>query len=274
MNEFSDFERMEHGGWSETSRAANYVEFFSSASDQAISPLISAVDARDSLEALDLCCGQGNVADALVQRGCRVVGVDFSAAMLAHARSRVPSAEFIQADAQDLPFGDALFDVVVSNLGVCHVPDQLRVLSEIKRVLRPGGRFAMTVWCGPDISPCFRAIYEAIRAHGTPGVSLPAGPDFHQFARHETAQALLSRAGFSDVEQSIVDCAWDLNEPDRLFEIFAQGTVRVADLLKRQRSDDLAAIRNSLAKTVCENFAVGNHRWRVPVPAALTRARA
>ena len=50
----------------------------------------------------------------------------------------------------------------------------------------------MTVWCGPDVSPSFeiiydaiKIIYDAIKAHGNPGVSAPPGPDFHQFARSE-----------------------------------------------------------------------------------------
>ena len=88
--------------------------------------------------------------------------------MLTLARQRVSDTTFIEADVQDLRFSDAEFDIVVSNFGICHVPDQPRALSEVRRVLRPKGQFAMTVWCGPDVSPCFEVVYGAVRTHGSP----------------------------------------------------------------------------------------------------------
>lgn len=262
---------MERRSWSDAARASSYVELFASASDQAIDSLLGAADAGPDRRALDLCCGQGNVSEALLRRGCTVVGADFSPAMLALARQRVPKAVFIEADAQELPFGDAEFDIVVSNLGICHVPDQPRALAEVRRVLRRGGKFAMTVWCGPDSSPCFAAVYGAIKSYGDPDVALPAGPDFHQFASRETAVRLLSEAGFRDVDVSTVDCAWDLDAPGDLFEIYAKGTVRAAMLLASQPPQNLAAIRTGLTSSVREGFCHGK-RWRVPVPAALVRA--
>jgi ubiquinone/menaquinone biosynthesis C-methylase UbiE len=273
MRDFSAFGDMERSGWSDAARAAGYVELFASASDQAIGPLLDAAGAKPDRKALDLCCGQGNVSEALLNRGCAVVGVDFSAAMLAFARARAPKATFMEADAQDLPFGNAEFDIVVSNLGICHVPDQPRALTQARRVLRPGGTFAMTVWCGPETSPCFAAVYGAIKAHGHPDVSVPAGPDFHQFARRDEAVTLLSDAGFSHVEVTTVDCVWDLDAPDDLFEIYANGTVRAAMLLANQPAENLAAIRSGLALSVREQFSHGE-RWRVPVPATLVSATA
>ena len=158
-------------------------------------------------------------------------------------------------------------------LGVCHVPDQPRALAEVRRVLRQGGKFAMTVWCGPETSPCFAAVYRAIKAHGHPHVSVPSGPDFHQFARRAAAVELLADAGFSNIDVTTVDCVWDLNSPDELFEIYARGTVRVAMLLAKQPPQNLAAIRSALTILVEEQFSQGK-RWRVPVPVALVLATA
>ena len=107
-------------------------------------------------------------------------------------------------------------------------------------MLRQGGKFAMTVWCGPEVSPCFAAVYGAIKAHGHPEVSIPSGPDFHQFARRGAAVELLADAGFSNIDVTTVDCVWDLNSPDELFEIYARGTVRVAMLLAKQPPQNLA----------------------------------
>jgi ubiquinone/menaquinone biosynthesis C-methylase UbiE len=273
VQDYSAFADMEHRGWSDATRASDYVGLFSSASDQAIESLLDAAGVAPGLKALDMCCGQGNVSAALLGRNCQVVGIDFSQAMLALARRRAPKVTFIEADAQNIPLNDAEFDVVVSNFGVCHVPDQPRALAEARRVLRSGGKFAMTVWCGPETSPCFAAVYEAIKHHGHSEVSTPIGPDFHQFARRDTAVKLLSEAGFSNIDVTTVQCTWSLNRPDDLFEIYAKGTVRAAKLLSSQPPENLAAIRSALASTVREQFAYGS-RWRVPVPAALARATA
>jgi SAM-dependent methyltransferase len=273
VSEFSAFAEMERRSWSDAARACGYVQLFAAAPDQSIRSLLDAAGAARDLKALDLCCGQGNVSEALLGRGCQVVGVDFSPAMLAFARQRAPAATFIEADAQDLPFEDGSFDLVVSNLGICHVPDQPRALAEARRVLRPGGKFAMTVWCGPESSPCFASVYAAIKEHGDPRVSAPSGPDFHQFARREQAVKLLTEARFSNIGVTTVDCVWDLTAPEDLFEIYAKGTVRAAMLLSKQPPDHLAAIRAALTAKVREQFSSGG-RWRVPVPAALVRATA
>ena len=271
MHNFKGFQDLERQGWSDPKRASGYVALFASASDQAIGPLLDAVNASPKMKALDLCCGQGNVSEALARRGCDVTGIDFSPAMLAFAKARVPSAVFVRADAQELPFEDGDFDIVVSNLGVCHVPDQPRALSEARRVLRRDGRFAMTVWCGPDVSPCFGLVYDAIKKHGSPDVQAPPGPDFHQFAKKHVAGTLLREAGFGDVDLVFVDCAWDLDDPRRLCEIYEKGTVRAAMVLSNQPPQNLAAIRHAIAEAVQQRFA-HKGRWRVPVPAALVRA--
>ncbi len=271
MSDFSGFAELERRSWSDSIRASSYVELFATAPDQAIDNLLEGAGARPDLNVLDLCCGQGNVSEALLNRGCHVVGVDFSPAMLALARKRARNVTFIEADAQDLPFDDAEFDIVVSNLGVCHVPDQPRALAEARRVLRSGGKFAMTVWCGPESSPCFAAVYRAIKERGHPDISAPPGPDFHQFARPDVAVKLLSAAGFSNIDVTTIDCVWDLSAPEDLFEIYAKGTVRAAMVLSKQPPGNLAAIRSALTADVREQFARGD-RWRVPVPAALVRA--
>jgi SAM-dependent methyltransferase len=273
LKDFPAFAEAERAGWTDSERASGYVDLFAAASNQVIEPLLDSVGAKSSQLVLDLCCGQGNVAQSLAARGCKVVGADFSPAMLDFARMRVPEAIFIEADAQALPFRDGGFDVVVSNVGVCHVPDQPRALAEAKRVLRKGGRFGMTVWCGPDISPSYEMVYRAIRTYGAAGIIAPPGPDFHQFADRKFANELLSNAGFFELEMSIVESGWTVNSPDGFFEIFARGTVRAAMLLARQPPKHLTAIRSALNEEVRRRFASGS-QWRVPTMAAVLSATA
>jgi SAM-dependent methyltransferase len=124
--------------------------------------------------------------------------------------------------------------LVVSNLCVYHVADQPEAVSDIARVLRPGGRFAITVWRGPDQSPCFELVYGVVKHHGSPAVSAPPGLNFHQFATPVFAEQALANAGFADVACDVVDCAWGLDAPDGLVDIFAKCTVRAAMLLASQ----------------------------------------
>jgi ubiquinone/menaquinone biosynthesis C-methylase UbiE len=80
-------------------------------------------------------------------RGVRLTAVDLSPAMLEVARERAGSlgieVRLVEADAEDLPFSEGSFDTVVSTLALCSVPDDRRAISEMKRVLRPGGRLIL-----------------------------------------------------------------------------------------------------------------------------------
>ena len=251
MSVFEAFGEMERAGWSNAARAGAYVDMFATVSDQAIPSLVSSVEAAPQTRVLDLCCGQGNVSEALAVLGCEVVGADFSSAMLSLAEQRVPQATFIEADAQDLPFEDGEFDAVVSNLGIC-------ALSEAYRVLKPGGSFGMTVWCGPDSSPAFAVFYGAVQAHGDPEVSIPEGSDFHQFAKSEIAERLLVNAGFTGINTSVIDCFLELAAPNGLLEIYENATVRAAALLRGQPKENLEAIRTKMEANVRESYPHGD----------------
>jgi SAM-dependent methyltransferase len=78
------------------------------------------------------------------------VGCDITPELFEHARRRAAEAnvdvEWVEADAQDLPFGDASFDRVTSTFGAMFAPDHARTAQELVRVCRPGGRIGMTTW--------------------------------------------------------------------------------------------------------------------------------
>jgi ubiquinone/menaquinone biosynthesis C-methylase UbiE len=107
---------------------------------------------------LDVGCGTG-IFTGLVSDACApasLIAVDPSQALLSHARkgSAERKAEFRLADAQELPFPDASFDVVASALVMNFVPDRARAMSEIRRVARPGGLIAACVWdFAAELSP-------------------------------------------------------------------------------------------------------------------------
>jgi len=112
---------------------------------------------------LDVAGGAGNAALACARRWADVTCTDFVPELLVHAEARA-RAEMVPlrtevADAQDLPYPEGLFDVVVSTFGAMFAPDQERTAHELLRVLRPGGRLGMANWT-PDgwVGSMFRLI--------------------------------------------------------------------------------------------------------------------
>jgi SAM-dependent methyltransferase len=103
------------------------------------------------MDLLDVGTGTGgNVAIPAAMRGAKVVGADVTPELFEHARRRAAEAgvevEWVEADAQDLPFPDESFDRVVSTFGAMFAPDHARTARELVRVCRPGGRIVMTTW--------------------------------------------------------------------------------------------------------------------------------
>jgi demethylmenaquinone methyltransferase / 2-methoxy-6-polyprenyl-1,4-benzoquinol methylase len=92
---------------------------------------------------LDACCGTGDLAVAAEREGGIVTGLDFSTAMLERARRKSDTVEWVEGDLLALPFDDASFDAATVGFGVRNVADLERALSELRRVLRPGGRLAI-----------------------------------------------------------------------------------------------------------------------------------
>ncbi len=116
--------------------------------------LVEALEIFPDERILDVACGSGNGAIAAARRAWgNTVGCDFVPALLERGRERADAerlgVEFVEADAQDLPFADASFDVAMSIFGAMFAPDQERTAAELLRVVKPGGRIGMANWT-PD----------------------------------------------------------------------------------------------------------------------------
>src|SRR5262245_64057298 len=115
--------------------------------------LCETADLQAGWRVLDVATGSGNAALAAARRGCQAVGIDYVPALLGRGRIRAEAehlpAEFVEGDAEQLPFPTAAFDAVVSIYGVMFAPDHRRAASELARVCRPGGRIALASWT-PD----------------------------------------------------------------------------------------------------------------------------
>jgi ubiquinone/menaquinone biosynthesis C-methylase UbiE len=112
--------------------------------------LCEAVDLRSGQRVLDVAAGNGNATLAAARRFAEVVSTDYVGELLERGRERAAAERlpvtFQEADAENLPFGDASFDVVLSTFGVMFTPDQERAARELMRVCRPGGKIGLANW--------------------------------------------------------------------------------------------------------------------------------
>jgi demethylmenaquinone methyltransferase/2-methoxy-6-polyprenyl-1,4-benzoquinol methylase len=116
--------------------------------------------------ALDLCCGTGDIAFALARRGAEVTGLDFSSRMLEvaearrlkRAKSKTQNLIFIQGDAEQIPFSDAMFDLVTVGYGLRNLVSWEKGLAEMHRVARPGARIIVLDF-GKPANALWRNLY-------------------------------------------------------------------------------------------------------------------
>ena len=113
---------------------------------------------------LELAAGTGIVTSSLVTAlpSAEVVATDLNPPMVEYAAAKVPGASWEVADAQELRYADATFDLVVCQFGVMFLPSRVDAYSGVRRVLRPGGSFLFNVWDTLDTHVVEAAVIEAM----------------------------------------------------------------------------------------------------------------
>ena len=134
---------------------------------------VRAVDPRPGERILDVAAGTGTSSAALARTGATVVALDFSAGMIEEGRRRHPELEFVEADAEKLPFGDDEFDAASISFGLRNVEHPKTALAEMYRVLKPGGRLVVCEFSKPQRA-LFRTGYAAYMRFVMPVVAAVA----------------------------------------------------------------------------------------------------
>ena len=158
--------------------------------------LTAAAGPVDGAEVLDVACGTGVVARRVAAAAGRTTGLDSSPAMLRVAEGLDSRVRWVTGDAASLPMPDRSVDVAFCQQGLQFTADPAAVLAELHRVLRPGGRLAVALWCDIARAPGFAALAAVLDRHEQPGDMMrrpfrlgAAGP----------VRDLLAAAGFTAV---------------------------------------------------------------------------
>ena len=114
-----------------------------------VSSLLNLADLKHGERVLDVACGTGIVARSAMEKvgeDGHVVGLDFNTGMLGVARALLPSVEWQEGDATDMPFSEGRFDAVLCQQGLQFCSDRSAAVGEMYRVLAPGGRVVISAW--------------------------------------------------------------------------------------------------------------------------------
>src|ERR1043166_6306050 len=162
------------------------------------------LDIPPEIRWLDVGCGNGAFTEAVIARCApiEVIGIDPSEGQLAFARTRPTArlAQFQVGDAQALPFCDDRFDVAVMALVVTYLSDPGKAVSEMARVVRPGGWVAAYMWDIPGAGSPVHPIYVAMESLGLPAPRPPSAA----VSRHATMRALWEDARLESSESRVV----------------------------------------------------------------------
>ena len=267
------FKSLELATWQRGAEA--YDRLFGAVTREAIAPTLEALELRPGHRLLDLCCGTGHTVAAALERDVIACGIDLAPAMVDRARQacvggmfRIGDAEAI--DAASVGAGASGFDAVCCLFGVNHLPDQERAVAEAFRILRPGGRFAFTMWLPPGPSKFHALVQDAIAAHGRGTVPSPADAPRLRYGEAGPCAELLVAAGFVEPQVRELPLAFRLDSPHTVLELAATSP-RVSLLLAQQSARDRRRIEAAIVEGALA-FRRGDH-IHLPIPALLTVGR-
>lgn len=227
------------------------------------------------MRVLETACGTGIVTEQLVARLAgqgHLVATDLNAPMLAYAATKLAGAGGVtwqEADATRLPFEDRSFDAVVCQFGLMFFPDKLAGVREALRVLKPGGRFLVSVWDRLDDNPVPRITHDTVASFFRDDP-----PQFYAipFSLHDVAvvRGFLDNAGFQGVESERLAATGTSPSAAEAAVGLIEGNPIYLAIMERRPSalaDIEAAVAGQLASTL------GDRPLRCPLKAIFFTGR-
>ena len=240
--------------------AEAYGRFMGRFAEPLARPFADRAGVAAGMRALDVGCGPGALTAELVRRlgPGAVAAVDPSPPFVAAVRARFGEIDVREAVAEQLPFPDGSFDVVLAQLVVHFMTDPVAGLAEMRRVAQPGGRVAACVWDhGGDGGP-LSAFWRAARDLD------PDAPDERNMpgVREGHLAELSEAAGLTDIEPSTLMVTVGFASFDQWWDPFLLGVGRVGAYLRQLDPTHLAALRDRCAAVMpTPPFTVEASAW-------------
>jgi SAM-dependent methyltransferase len=210
---FRTFERDRHNVL-----AQSYHDFFAPITALAHRPLLEAVHLGVHTRLLDVATGSGGGARRAADLGARAMGVDLAPNMIALASTLHPHLTFTVADVESLPFADGSFAAVICNFGLGHFPRAEQAMAECVRILRPGGRLAVSWWDEPSRQRLPGVFLDALQEAGAAvPPALPPGPPLFRFAADGALSGLFQAVGLSAITVHPHATSYTVRDTDTLW---------------------------------------------------------
>lgn len=228
------------------SMASGYEKAFEGLSSQFAAAAVELLDVKPGERVIDVAAGTGAFSLRAARAGAEVLATDFAAGMIARLRERIAaegltriSAEVM--DGQALAVPDATFDVSVSVLGLIFFPDIPKGISELFRVLRPGGRAGIVCWRDPGNLELMTLVLRSIRKV-VPDFQPPAQPPVWARLGADTLRDRMQDAGFREVAVTPSTKSLMLESPEDFWVGFTASAPPLAYLFRQLGPDRTAAV--------------------------------
>ena len=225
--------------------------------------LIESAGIHDGQSVLDVAGGPGEPSLTIAERvgpGGSVTCTDAVPEMVEAARSEanrrgVKNVQFQACKADELPFENDSFDVVVSRLGAMFFPDIFAALREILRVTKPNGTVALAVWDKSELNPFCYLVTNVIDQHIEPVASAPDAPNAFRFAEAGKLAKVMTQAGAVDVEEKIFKFYMAAPvSPHEFWTMRSQTSDTLREKLKRVPEHEQSQVAAEIERAVQEFF--------------------
>ena len=260
-----DFDAYERRLWA--GRATAYERGFARLTAHTAGMLLDAAGVTAGTRLLDVGTGPGVVAGAAVARDARVTAVDAEPSMAEAAARNVPGLDVRVAVLPDLPLNDGEFDAVTGNFVINAVGDPPAGLAELGRVLRVGGRLALTCWNYPP-APVQSVAADAVEAAGVPWPDDIPVPPFREYSSPGAFEALLARTAFAEATAQRVSWEHRVDPEEWWAEVYLSRVGSYGVVIGRQDSTTVARIKAEYDRLIAR-YAVDSGLVALPAVAIL-----
>ncbi len=218
-------------------------------------------------QVLDLACGAGQPMSTLAARvgpTGKVIATDLSPEMVVVARRKaarqgLEQVEVRVMDPERMDLDAASFDAVTCRLGLMLCPDPAGAVSEIRRVLRPGGRYAVAVWDEPAKNPYFTLLQQVL-AEFVPPTAPENGPGPFRLSAPGALQSALHTGGLEDMKVESVEAAMTFESVDEYWDVQSELSPALKAAVKTLAEPELAKLRAAVTAALAARIVDGKVR--------------